>query len=409
MISIIDYNMIIYQIFPDRFYKVDNNKRAYKNWNEKPTRRNHFGGNLKGIKEKIPYLKELGINAVYLTPIFSAPSTHKYDTQDYMKIDPNFGNLKDFDILLKTLHSNKIKLILDGVFNHTGDQFWAFKDTEEKANSSLYWNWYNIYGFPVKRFPKPNYDNAGIYYLPKLNHSNSEVVNYLKQVVKFWTSKGIDGWRFDMPWCIKPNFWHEIIKEIKNINPNIILIGEYWGKPEKMIGEYPFDGVMDYYFRENVINLLKNKINISMFIENLKYKNDKKFNLSWNMLGSHDTSRLRGMLRNEKKIKIAYLLQFTLPGIPVIYYGDEVGMYGGKDPDCRRTFNWDKKTWNMSIYNYIKYLCDFRKDINKIQNFKICQINDEKRELHYIIEGSKKNFIVKIDLKEYVSNIEQII
>ena len=325
-----------------------------------------------------------------------------------MKIDPNFGNLKDFDILLKTLHSNKIKLILDGVFNHTGDQFWAFKDTEEKGNSSSYWNWYNIYGYPVKRFPKPNYDNTGIYYLTKLNHSNSEVVNYLKQVVRFWTSKGIDGWRFDMPWCIKPNFWHEIIKEIKNINPNIILIGEYWGKPEKMLDEYLFDGVMDYYFRENVINLLKNKINISTFIENLKYKKYTKFNLSWNMLGSHDTSRLRGVLRGDKKIKIAYLLQFTLPGIPVIYYGDEIGMYGGKDPDCRRTFNWDEKTWHTSIYNYIKYLCGFRKGINEIKNFNICKIDDKKKELHYIVEGKDKKFIVKIDLNKYVFNIEQI-
>lgn len=398
--------MIIYQIFPDRFNKVNNNLKQYKNWGEKPTRRDHFGGNLNGIKNRIPYLKKLGVNCIYLTPIFLAPSPHKYDTQDYMKIDPNFGNMYDFEDLLKSLHDNEIKLFLDGVFNHTGDHFWAFKDCEINGEKSQYWNWYNIYGFPIKRFPHPNYEDAGIYYLPKLNHDSKDLLNYLKQVVNFWTSKGIDGWRFDMPWCIEPGFCSELINEAKRINQDIIVVGEYWDVPYELLKKYPFDGAMDYIFRDNVITLLKGIIDTKTFVKQLKYKENLRLNKCWNMLGSHYTSRIRGVLRNDKKIKIAFTLQFTFPGIPVIYYGDEIGMFGGRDPDCRRTFNWNKESWNMSIYNYVKELCDFRQSLGDIENFEFLECDD--KQLAYLIEDDKNSFIVKIDFKNYTSSIQKI-
>lgn len=398
--------MIIYQIFPDRFKRVSNNQNKYKNWGEKPTRRHHFGGNLKGIIDSIPYLKNLGINCIYLTPIFLAPSPHKYDTQDYMRIDPNFGNMNDFEDLIKSLHDNGIKLLLDGVFNHTGDQFWAFKDCEINGENSQYWDWYNIHGFPIKRFPRPNYEDAGIYYIPKLNHDSNELLNYLKQVVKFWTSKGIDGWRFDMPWCIKPDFCTELINEAKGINPNILVIGEYWGLPNELLEKYPFDGAMDYIFRDNVINLLKGIIDPQTFVKNLRYKESLRFNKCWNMLGSHDTSRIRGVLKSENKVKLAFTLQFTFPGIPIIYYGDEIGMFGGKDPDCRKTFNWNKESWNISIYDHLKKLCNFRGGLTNIKNFKFLEFNN--KQLVYLIEDQKNSFIVKIDLKKYNSEIQKV-
>jgi len=399
-------NTIIYQIFPDRFNKVNNNQKKYKNWGEKPTRRDHFGGNLKGIKDRIPYLKKLGINCIYLTPIFLAPSPHKYDTQDYMRIDPNFGNMDDFEDLLKSLHDDGMKLLLDGVFNHTGDRFWAFKDCEINGETSQYWNWYHIHGFPIKRFPNPNYEDAGIYYLPKLNHDNNDLLDYLKQVVKFWTSKGIDGWRFDMPWCIKPDFCSELINEAKGINPNIFVIGEYWGLPYELLEKYPFDGAMDYILRDNVINLLKGTIDLHTFVQNLSYKEHLRFNRCWNMLGSHDTSRIRGILKSDKKVKIAFTLQFTFPGIPIIYYGDEIGMFGGRDPDCRRTFNWDKESWNMSIYDHVKDLCNFREGLTNIENFKFLEFKDKK--LTYLLEDTKSSFMIEIDLKNYISEIHEL-
>jgi len=396
-------NLVIYQIFPDRFNNKDNHKPQYKTWSEKPTRWNHFGGNLKGIEEKVPYLKSLGINCIYLTPIFEACSPHKYDTKDYMKIDPNFGSMQDFQDLLETLHNNNIQLILDGVFNHTGDHFWAFEDCEMNGKKSRYWDWYRISDYPIRRFPKPNYENAGIYYLPKFNHNNSEVVSYVKQVVRFWSLMGIDGWRFDMSWCMNPEFWSEITTEARRINQNILFIGEYWDNPSNMLREYPFDGTMDYIFRTNVIDLLKGKIKPDLFSRNLSYKSDMRFVKCWNMLGSHDTSRIRGIFHNDEKLRMAFTLMFTFPGTPVIYYGDEIGMFGGKDPDCRRTFNWNEKTWNLEIYDHVKNLCDFRRDIGNIESFQFLKSSGSK--LSYLIESQSKSYVVNVNLDECSTNI----
>jgi len=401
-----DSDLILYEIFPDRFFKGGTYAKKYKKWEDLPNRNSHFGGNLRGIKEKIPYLKELGINCLYLTPIFKAKRPHKYDTENYMEIDPNFGNMNDFDELLQSLHEQNIRLILDGVFLHTGDHFWAFKDAEKKDGESLYWQWYFFNGYPVKRLPKPNYENSGIYYLPRLNHNNEEVIDYLKQVVAYWTLKGIDGWRFDMPWHIGPVFWNEIVGVAKNINSDIILIGEYWNNPSEILEDYPFHGVMDYIFRNEVIKLLKGEINPIDFAEKLKYKTNSKFNRCWNMLGSHDTSRIRGVLKSDAKVKIAFTLAFTIPGNPIIYYGDEIGMFGGKDPDCRRTFVWDEKRWDLSIYEHIKNVINFRRTFNKIQNFDFVKLNNY--EISYLIENDDRSYLININLKEFQSTIKRV-
>jgi len=162
----------VYQIFPDRFFNgaSANDPVPIRKWKEKPSRRSFFGGDILGIIRKLSYLKKLGIGAIYLTPIFEAPSTHKYDTKDRSK----------------------------------------------------YWNWYTIFGYPIRRKPLPNYKHAGIYYLPKLRHDNPEVVAYLVDVVCYWTAMGIDGWRFDMPWCIEPGFWRKITQAALKVNKNLL-------------------------------------------------------------------------------------------------------------------------------------------------------------------------------------------
>jgi glycosidase len=396
-------NLIIYQIFPDRFYKSGKNdyNKNLRPWDQKPSRSSFFGGNLKGIIEKMDYLIDLGINALYLTPIFKSPSTHKYDTEDYFQIDPGFGNMDDFELLLKYAHKNGIKVFLDGVFNHTGIRFFAFEDIRQKGEQSKYYNWYKIHQTPLKLKPKPSYEDAGIYYIPKLNHDFPEVIDYLKKIIRYWTNKGIDGWRFDMPWCMPPEVVNALINEAKSINHSITVIGETWEQPDQLLKDYHFDGTMDYIVRNSVINLLNQKISLKEFQQTLDYKTNKSKSQNWNMLGSHDTKRIRGALnRNLNKVLIAQAIQFFLPGHPVIYYGDEIGLYGVKDPDCRRPFKWDKEEWNETIYENVKSLINLRNRLGDLFKEGSCHFLQNKNGVAFKRQFKQKTISLKIDMKQ---------
>jgi glycosidase len=200
---------VFYQIFPDRFYNgnPDNDPAGTVSWDKQPKNDNFFGGDLEGIIAKIPYLKQLGVTALYLNPIFDSPSNHKYNATDYLKIAPEFGDLWTFKKLISELHNAGMKVIIDGVFNHTGDTFWAFQDVLRRGEESRFKEWYYFRGYPVCQGQSPNYEcwwNFGS--LPKLNHQNPEVIKYLLKVVAFWTSVGIDGWRLDVPMKYPWNF-----------------------------------------------------------------------------------------------------------------------------------------------------------------------------------------------------------
>ena len=195
-------DMVFYQIFPERFFNGDptNDPVPISAWGEKPELFNFFGGDLAGIIRKIPYLQDLGVNGLYLNPIFDAPSNHKYDTRDYLRISPEFGDLRTYHRLIEELHRAGIRLILDGVFNHTGDEFWAFRDLLARGKDSPYHKWYHCRQYPVRQEPAPNYECWwGIKTLPKLNYSSPDLVRYILQVVEYWTRTGIDGWRLDVP------------------------------------------------------------------------------------------------------------------------------------------------------------------------------------------------------------------
>ncbi|MBO8167017.1 MAG: glycoside hydrolase family 13 protein [Kosmotoga sp.] len=393
----------IYQIFPDRFYNGNpfNDPQPLRKWKQKPSRGSFFGGDLSGITKKLNYLKHLGIGAIYLTPIFEAPSTHKYDTKDYLKIDSGFGTLEEFKRLLKRAHKFDIKVILDGVFNHTGDHFWAFEDARKNGKKSRYWDWYNIYNYPIKRKPKPNYEHAGIYYIPKLKHDNPEVIAHFVKVVQYWTKIGIDGWRFDMSWCIGPDFWKKITQAALAINKDIIFIGEYWEEPSEFLKKYPFHGATDYIFRKATLQLLNKKIEPKEYLNVIQYKiEDRNTWYCWNMLGSHDTQRLLGQLHGSvERAKMAFTLQFTIPGLPLIYYGDEIGLFGGKDPDCRRPFDWNKKHWKKEIFEHIRELIKLRKERSalSIGDIKILEI--EKDGFSFERFTTSESIEIEIDLK----------
>ena len=215
---------IFYQIFPERFQNGNraNDPEGSEPWGSKPKLFNFMGGDLDGVIQKLPYLKDLGVNAIYFNPLFEAPtSNHKYDTANYMKIDPSFGDMDTFRTLIREAHKLGIKVLLDAVFNHSGDSHWAFKDAEKNGPESKYWNWYLFHGFPVVKSPKPNYESWwGFASLPKFNEYNPEVREHLFKVAEFWSKEGIDGWRLDVPNEVRDmNFWREFRSPRKAYQP----------------------------------------------------------------------------------------------------------------------------------------------------------------------------------------------
>ncbi len=367
---------VFYQIFPERFYNGDtgNDPSNSAKWGEKPTITNFFGGDLKGIIAKIPYLQELGVTGVYLNPIFQSPSSHKYDTQDYLKIAPEFGDLRVFQELVRKLHQAGIRVILDGVFNHTGDTFWAFQDIIKRGAKSRFRDWYHCYDFPIVQSPKPNYESWwGFGSLPKLNHDNPEVIRYLLKVIAFWTSLGIDGWRLDVPNEVKMEFWQVFRRLVKSINPEAYIVGEIWEDAHEWLKGDSCDAVMNYRWREAVIKYFaQNQITADQFrmdLASVRHNLPWEYTLSaYNLLGSHDTPRfLTHCGEDRRKMLAALAFQFTYPGVPALYYGDEVGITGDKDPDCRKTMVWTPEQQDQTLLDTTKQLAALRSKYQSLQ------------------------------------------
>ncbi len=359
---------IFYQIFPDRFCNgnLKNDPPGATQWGSSPTRNNFFGGDLEGIKEKLPYLKGMGVNAIYLNPIFKAGTNHKYDTWDYYEVDPIFGSKSDLLNLIKEIHKLGMKVILDGVFNHCGDGFWAFKDVKEKGIHSSYYDWFIINGDNVSEKPI-NYQTAGgARYLPKFNYNNKLVREYILNVAEYWTKEAeIDGWRIDIPWKVPMDFWRIFRKKVKEINPDAYIVGEIWRDASPWIKGDTFDGVMNYRLRDLIIDFfIKDSIDAEDFDYELSYLR-KLHNFSaylmLNLLSSHDVPRIMTVANNDiKKIAMAAVFLMTYIGAPMVYYGDEIGVVGKNDPDCRRTMIWDKSLWSKKINDMYRKLIRFR-------------------------------------------------
>ena len=381
------YDAISYQIFPDRFYNGNpaNDPPGIRPWGEAPAREGFFGGDLEGILAKIPYLKFLGINSLWLNPIFASPSNHRYNTSDYLAIDPALGDKPILRRLVESLHGAGVHLILDGVFNHTGTDFFAFKDVVTHGASSPYHDWYYFQGFPVSSGPKPNYACWwDIPSLPKLKVTNPEVRNYLLEVGTYWLREaGTDGWRLDVPNEVEPSFWQEFRQQVKKTNPQAYIVGEIWQDARSWLQGRYFDGVMNYPFRDLVLAYFaRREISIStldlmLSRIRLRYPEEANFALL-NLLGSHDTARVitafqKGLTsvpghtgsytEAVAHLRPALILQFTYPGVPSVYYGDEVGMTGGPDPDCRRTMPWEPGNWDQDLLAFYRRLIALRRQL----------------------------------------------
>jgi cyclomaltodextrinase / maltogenic alpha-amylase / neopullulanase len=363
---------VFYQIFPDRFENGDrgNDPSDVAPWGSVPTATNRMGGDLKGIEKRLPYLKNLGINALYLNPIFESLSNHGYDTVDYLKIDPRFGTKEDLKRLVSKAHGLGIRVILDAVFNHTSPEFFAFKDLREKGANSQYVNWYFPIAFPieVKEGQKTYRTFAGVPTMPKLNTVYFEAGNYLCDVGAYWIQQcNIDGWRLDVADEVSPDFWRRFRSEIKAVKPDAYILGEVWGDAHTYLQGDQHDGVMNYRWRRAVQEwLLDPKASNDSLCKNLDqirsdYPDAVQTSL-FNVLSSHDTERLATRFKgNESSIRIATALQFFYPGVPCIYYGDEIGMEGGHDPLCRGAMVWEKGRRNEERLGWFKLLAKLRK------------------------------------------------
>lgn len=359
---------VFYEIFPDRFYNGDHKNDPLNTsvWGIRPTKDSFFGGDLKGIINKLDYLNDLGINAIYLTPIYRSPSNHKYNISDYFEVDPSLGSLSDFKDLVKKAHNLGIRIILDSVFNHCGVNFWAFKDVVLKKKLSNFKEWFYFHDYKFITNP-PSYQTfAGLWEYPKLNMNNTKVQEYFLKVARYWIEEcDIDGWRLDTPWKLPLDFWKKFRDVTKTIKPDTYIVGEIWRYPQFWLGGDLCDGIMNYPLREHIISFVDN----NMDAEDFDYENScllkMKCDLSeyqMNLISSHDVARIMTIFKGDiDKVIMCMTFLFTYIGAPSIYYGDEIGMEGGPDPDCRRTMEWDQKKWNTRVLNTYKSLISLRR------------------------------------------------
>ncbi len=434
-----------------------------------------YGGDLQGIIDHLDYLKNLGINAIYLNPIFDAVSLHKYDGSTYHHVDINFGPNPEGDKkliesenpddpktwvwtsadslflkLIQEVHKRGMHIIIDGVFNHTGRQFWAFKDIVKNQQNSKYKDWYIIYSFDDSTTKKDEFDYKGWWggkNLPEFNRTDNDLAPGPKQYIFYATqrwmdpnndgdpSDGIDGWRLDVAKDVPIGFWKDWRKLVKSINPSAIIIGEIWGlSPDYVSGNGPFDALMNYNFAFSVMQYFidkKDQISTTDFINKLKeidetYPSENLY-LLMNLVDSHDTERLSSMINNpdrkydrdanarnpnynpgkpDKEVyerqKMIAAFQMTYLGSPMIYYGDEVGMWGADDPHDRKPMIWDNLKYDnekiTAASGFKKGLGTYKVEQNKdLLNFykKIISIHDEnpvlqKGDLKFVYSNNNK-------------------
>ena len=383
-------DVVWYQIFPERFANGDpsNDPPDVEPWGGTPKTKNYFGGDLKGIMDHLDYLQRLGITALYLNPINESSTNHKYHPKSYTKIDPHFGDDETFKQLIDACHKRRMRLIIDGVFNHTGVDFFAFEDIKKNEKNSRYLKWYNVHSFPVGPPEKPNYECWwGLGDLPKLMTNNPEVRQHLFDATRHMMRFGLDGWRLDVPNEISHDFWIEWRKMVKAENPNAYIVGEIWDDASPWLKGDQFDAVMNYRFRGACVgfialeNLTASQVDSILQAQRSQYPGDVNEVLQ-NLIGSHDTERFLTLSGNDVgKLKLTALMQMTYLGAPMIYYGDEIGMEGGKDPDCRRTMIWDTTKWNMDLFKWYQKLIGIRNahPVFRRGSYKTIMIDNERK------------------------------
>lgn len=362
---------LVYQIFPERFANGDpnNDPADVEPWDVLPTRESMKGGDLQGILDHLDHIVDLGVDVLYLTPIFVSPSNHKYNITDYYAVDPHFGDLDDCRALVEACHDKGIRVVFDAVFNHCGYEFFAFQDVLAHGRQSRYWDWFAIADTPITTDP-PNYLTFArdIWTMPKLMTQNPEVREYLLGVAEYWIKEcDIDGWRLDVANEVDHEFWREFRRRVKTLKPDALIVGEIWHEASEWVQGDQFDSVMNYPFRDAVCDWLgEDKIRAGTFAQRLakvQMNHRQAVNLAmYNLFDSHDTARFLTLAAGDKaKLRLAAGLMLTYEGSPMVYYGDEVGMEGENDPDCRRGMIWDKKRQDRELLQWYQDLASLRR------------------------------------------------
>ena len=388
-------NAVVYQIFPTRFATTE--KVDDKLWYKTPIGyKDDLRGNLRGITEHLPYLKELGVDVIYMTPIFRSNTSHKYDTIDYYSVDPSLGDEDDLHQLVDKAHECGMRVMLDGVFNHTSPDFFAFKDIREHGRKSRYYDWYFLdsddisYGTDRE---KPSFQSfAYVGGMPKLNLENPDAASYVIDVACHYIKDfDIDGWRLDVADEIGHSFWKKFRRAVKSIKSDALLVGEVWHfSPDFLQGD-EWDSVMNYAFFKNIGEMVCSaSLSPSGFLSQQSFLNGQYHSsvlpVLWNLIDSHDTSRFLFRAGGDKrKLSLAAAFQMLLPGTPFIYYGDEVAMTGGADPDNRRGMIWEKSRQDLDMYRWYQRLTYFRHTIPALTSGSYSQVSadDDRSILEY--------------------------
>lgn len=391
-----------YQIFPDRFCNgtPEKNGEDILPWRTGPvTNQERFGGNLAGIRKRLSYLKELGINGIYLNPIMEAESNHKYDTRDYTKIDPYFGDNEEFALLVKEAHELGIRIMVDAVFNHCGRRFAQWLDVEEKGEKSEFADWFMIHDWNALKKQGDTRDGrfysfAFNEYMPKLNTNNEEVIRYFSDICESWIRDfDIDGIRFDVGNEVSHRFLKRVRERVKSLKPDIYLLGEIWHDASQWLMGDEYDSVMNYPLMSGIHDFFLDKESTK---EDFEYMVNRCYtmymqqcnNVLFNLLDSHDTERLMNRLKNLNVFYQQLAVLFTMPGSPCIYYGTEIAMEGGHDPDCRRCMPWDEmdSEENRKCLEEMKKLIALRKSEKTFKSlyFHFPDTYREKRCVEYI-------------------------
>lgn len=421
---------VFYQIFPDRFAKSHRvNKAAYTllPWDSEPPENGYMGGNLYGVIEKLDYLQSLGITALYMCPIFSSTTNHRYNTHDYFQVDPMLGGNEALHELIAALKARGMRIVLDGVFNHVAPSFLPFADVMENQSQSAYADWFKIMDYPVNAYDhsvKPTYWAWwNLHHMPTLNHDNPEVRDYIYRVAEYWLQQGIDGWRLDVPFEIKSKgFWQGFRQRVKAVNPDAYIVGEVWGEAKQWLKGDQFDAVMNYLFNEAAIPFvaqgkldaaaLKNRDKsmlqplsgkaFSQKMQQLQQLYAPEINaVQLNLLDSHDAARIITVFNDDAEaVKLAWLLMFTFPGAPCIYYGDEIGLDGSlPERFARKTMPWsDMANWNQDLFQYLKRLIALRKQHDELATGAFRVLHADEFSYVYLRCSQQRRFLVAVNV-----------
>ena len=424
-----------YQIFPERFANGNAEliPEGALDWDSsiRPKSSDFFGGDLQGIINHLDYLQDLGITGLYLCPIFESPSNHKYNTTDYFEIDRHFGDKETFRQLVEQAHLRGMKVMLDAVFNHIGDQSAQWQDVLKHGEKSAYKDWFHIQKFPVMNDklmnPKelPYHTFAFASYMPKLNTANPEVKDYLLRVAIYWVEHfDIDAWRLDVANEVDHQFWRDFRKSVLAKKPDLYILGEVWHTSQPWLNGDEFHAVMNYPLSDSIKDyFLSRSKKTSQFISEINcqsmYYKQQISEVMFNLLDSHDTERILATAQGDiQLVKSALAFLFLQRGTPCIYYGTELELGGGMDPDCRRVMPWDRVSSSNDMLNFMKNLIQLRKEIADIiqhgkftleetePNVLALEWEDDHQAIRAVFNQSNENYLLDRDSADLVSQCQ---